>query len=234
MKSTFLKVLLGSVLAMALGLILSWFLADTTKAAPDLPWKIENTPDGSIKVFHIQPGVTRLGEFEHRNRAEAELILFVPRNPESPDSGSISDASVIEAYFDSITIGGIKAKIILSLNVDKQTMDAMYNRGARIRTLDGGARKVNLSSDDASALKNFPISSITYIPSINLDAELILKRFGTPAQKITDSNTGAVHWLYPDKGLDIALSDTNSEVFQYVHPEEFNKIIVPLTQSKTM
>ena len=234
MKSTFLKVVLGSMLAMALGLILSWFLADTSTPATDFPWQIENTPDGSIKVFHIQPGVTRLGEFEHRYRAESELTLFVPRNFESPDSGSISDASVIEAYFDSITIGGIKAKIVLSLSVDKQTMDAMYNRGTRIRTLDGGARKINLSSDDASALKNFPVSSITYIPSINLDAELIQKRFGTPAQKIADSNTGAIHWLYPEKGLDIALSDNTNEVLQYVHPRNFDRITAPLTQQNTM
>ncbi|MDQ1363953.1 MAG: hypothetical protein QG652_1815 [Pseudomonadota bacterium] len=218
MKNSFLNVLTVSIALLALGFFLSWYLSDSSRMEADLPWQIETLPDGSIRVFRIQPGATRLGEFEHHSRAQGELTLFVP----------VSGEPVIEAYFDSVTMAGIKAKMVLLLNVDRQTIDAMYNRGARISTLGSGARKVTLHSDDTAALRNFIISGITYIPAIDLDAELLQKRFGTPVQKIKDSNNNAVHWLYPDKGLDIALNENDREVLQYVHPKDFNRITAPL------
>jgi hypothetical protein len=219
MKNTFIQVLLASILALAFGLVLSWLLADKSAVVEtDFPWKIESTTDGSIKVFQVHIGVTTLGEFIQRYKEQPELTLFVPRD----------SASVVEAYFDSVLMGGLKAKVVLSLNIDKATLDAMYERGIRISTLGSGTRKVNLSSDDIASLDSKTISGITYIPSTNVDSALVKKRFGEPAQIITDSGNGAVHWLYPDKGLDIALSDKDKEVFQYVHPGNFDKIITPL------
>jgi hypothetical protein len=222
MQSTFVKVLLASFLMLVLGLLLSWFTAGKAPAETEFPWKIESTIDGSIKIFQVHIGVSTLGEFIQRYRVLPELTLFV---------APAGDA-VIEAYFDSLTLGGIKAKVILSLNVNKTTLDEMYNRGIRISTLGSGTRKVDLSSDDVNRLNVVAISGITYIPSINLDDALVQKRFGEPKQKITDSSSGAVHWLYPELGLDIALSEKDKEIFQYVHPQDFDKIMSPLTQAK--
>jgi hypothetical protein len=224
MQSTFLKVLLASFLMLALGLLLSWFTTDKAPAVTDFPWQIEPTTDGSIKVFQVHIGVSTLGEFIQRYKVLPELTLFVP---------PAGDA-VIEAYFDSLMLGGLKAKVILSLNVDKATLDEMYNRGIRISTLGSGTRKVDLSSDDVNQLNVVSISGITYIPTINVEDALVQKRFGEPKQKITDSNSGAVHWLYPEQGLDIALSEKDKEVFQYVRPQDFDKIMTPLTQHKPM
>ena len=73
---------------------------------------------------------------------------------------------------------------------------------------------------------------MTYLPSINLQADLIEKRFGQPANKITDAVGGAEHWLYPDTGVDIALHAEQKEVIQYVMPADFNKLQQPLIDNQ--
>jgi len=40
--------------------------------------------------------------------------------------------------------------------------------------------------------------------------------------------TGITHWLYPDRGLDIAVNPDGREVFQYVMPARFNELLEPL------
>ena len=220
--NTFLKVLLFSVLALVLGLILSWLTVEKTPPPADLPWQIDKTADGSIRVFQTQLGVTTLGEFIHHYKQLPEVTLFVPRTGDS----------VIEAYFNSLMLAGLKAKVVLLLNVDKPTLEAMYDRGIRISTMGSGTRKVELSSEDIQTLRTMTISAITYIPSINITDALLQKRFGEPAYKLDDVNTHAVHWIYPEKGLDVALSDNDKDVFQYVHPGEINKVIDPLMQQQ--
>ena len=222
--NTFSKVLLASVTAIALGLWLSWLTADKTPPPSDLPWQIEATAKGSIKVFQTQIGTTTLGEFIQRYREHPEITLFVP-----PQGNS-----VIEAYFDSLILAGLKAKVVLLLDVDKATRDAMYERGIRISTMGSGTRKVELSSDDIQQLNAVVISGITYIPATNVTTELLLKRFGEPTHKLKDDNTGAVHWVYTEKGLDVALNDNDKEVFQYVHPKDMARLLEPLMQQKQL
>lgn len=217
----FSKVLLASILAMALGLWLSWATVDRTPPPTDLPWQIEATADGSIKVFQTHLGTTTLGEFILHYRVHPEITLFVSPQGER----------VIEAYFDSLILAGLKAKVVLLLNVDSSQLDAMYDRGLRISTMGSGTRKVELSSEDVQTLNNAVIAGITYIPTINVSTEWLQKRFGEPTHKIKDNNTGAVHWVYADKGLDIALNDNDKEVFQYVHPKDIARLVEPLMPS---
>jgi hypothetical protein len=221
MKSTLPLVIIGAIVLILLGLGVSWLTVDNNAPRTDVPWNIESTADGSVRVFHTHLGVTTLGEFVQRYHEAPEVSLFV----------QAGDKRVIEAYFDQIVMGDLKSKMVLALDVDVQTLNDMYSHGARISTLPGGVRKVELGSEDLARLPSFSIVSMTYIPSINVDAGLVEKRFGQPAQKIPDPNSGAVHWLYPDKGLDIALNDAGKEVFQYVQPKDFNRIVEPLQQA---
>lgn len=220
MKSTLPWVVLGAAVLILLGLMASWLTTDEPPQVADMPWQIEATADGSIRVFQTHLGVTTLGEFVQRYKEAPEVSLFVQPGGKR----------VVEAYFDQIVMGGLKAKVVAALSMDEQALNDMYARGARISTLPGGTRKVELSSDDLARINSIAISSMTYIPSINVNAGLILKRFGEPAQKVKDINTGAEHWLYPDKGLDIALSEDSKEVFQYVQPKNFNSLVEPLNQ----
>lgn len=228
-NSVFLKVLAGSLLAIVLGVYLSTLKvpeSSTGKGSTSVfPWQIEVLPSGSTRVFGITLGETSLGEAEQSFKEAAEITLFVAKEVDP----------VIEAYFSQVKIAGLKSKMVMSLNVPLSQVEAMLGRGARISTLESGVRQVTLSSDDAQQVRLLPISSITYLPSIHLDADLVEKRFGLPSEKIADPESDAIHWLYPDKGLDIAISPENKEVIQYIVPAKFDTLTRPLktAQSKT-
>ncbi|MDH5473645.1 MAG: hypothetical protein OEY61_12385 [Gammaproteobacteria bacterium] len=216
---TFLKVLAFSVVAVLVGIFLSSTMEPETSLG--YPWQIEKRSDDTTKVFNINLGHTTLGEAETLLKEGATLTLFVPSEGNA----------VIEAYFNELFIGGLKAKMVLTFEVDPIDVNAMFERGIRISTLGSGTRKVTLDSNDETRMRSKVITSMTYLPSINLQAELIEKRFGQPENKITDTISGAEHWLYPDMGVDIVLHETEKEVIQYILPINFNRILTPLLES---
>jgi len=216
-KHVFLSVLGASILALLLGVYLSSLKAPQTDHA-GFPWQLEILPSGQSRVFSLTIGESTLGEAEQVFQEYAELTLF-----SAPQS-----EPVIEAFFSEVKIGGLKSKMVMSIQLPTNEIQAMFDRGTRIATLGSGTRKVTLAVEDAAKVRQTAISSITYLPSVHLDAELIANRFGEPAEKITDSESDAVHWLYPQKGIDIALSENDKEVILYVSPTAFDKVLQPL------
>ena len=103
----------------------------------------------------------------------------------------------------------------------------MYGRGLRISGVEN-SKKITPAPDDAARLRELPISSLTYMPSIRLEEEIFVKRFGQPGQRIREKESGAVHWLYPQNGLDITLGGKEKPVLQYVPPRDFDRLLQPL------
>ncbi|MDD3448582.1 MAG: hypothetical protein PHF72_06085 [Gammaproteobacteria bacterium] len=68
---------------------------------------------------------------------------------------------------------------------------------------------------------------ITYLPSARLDEEIIGKRFGVAAEKRVDDG-GVTHWLYPARGIDVAVAGDGKTVIQYALPEDFTQLTEPL------
>jgi len=214
---TFLKVLGLTVLTLLAGVYLT-SLKNPNEVHAGFPWQVKVLESGHTQVFSLVIGQTSLGEVEQTFKETAELTLF-----------SADDTQpVIEAFFGEVKIGGLKSKMVMAIDLPQSELETMFSRGARIATLGSGTRKVTLSSEDAKRVREAAIASITYLPSINLNAELIEKRFGEPAEKIADSSSDAMHWLYPDKGIDVALSEENKEVIQYVMPKNFDALVKPL------
>jgi len=60
---------------------------------------------------------------------------------------------------------------------------------------------------------------------------MFLKRFGQPSQRIREKKSGAVHWLYPQNGLDITLGGGEKPLLQYVPPRDFDRLLNPLKAS---
>ena len=212
----FLSVLGFSALALIVGMLLSVPFGNDSNLG--YPWQVEVLPDGTTRVFQLQLGNTTLAEAEQLFQDEAEMTLFDPRDQKP----------VIEAYFNDLFIGGLKAKMVVSFDLHDEDIEAIYNRGVRISTLGSGTRKVTLDADDIARIRNEKIIALTYLPSINLEAALIQKRFGKADEKITDPVSGAVHWLYADRGVDVVLSEEQKEVVQYVLPANFAKLVAPL------
>ena len=186
---------------------------------PKLPWKIQLDPQGNSEVLGVTLGRTTLEEAQEAFGAEAKINLFA-----SPDQHY-----AVEAYFERLFLSGIKADMILALDLPQQQADGIYRRGLRVSKLGSGSRKVDLAPEDERALLQQPISHITYLPAADLEPELLGSLFGEPARRIP-GKAGVTHWLYPEKGLDIAVNPDGKEVFQYVPPARFAQLIEPLEQ----
>ena len=221
-RKIFLNILLFSLLAVAIAV---FFPADRDEIAnhqQSLPWQIEPTADGSITVFSLTLEKSPLIKAIQRWDEEAhEIRMFV-----SPEG-----KQVVELYFNQTRLAGLRAKIVLTVLLSEEDMQAMFNRGTRISTLGDGSRKVTLHPDDLLTVQQSPIKLITYLPKAKLDAALINSRFGEPAEKIAEKKGSTTHWLYPNKGLDIALdTETGKTVFQYIAPRNFEQVMTPLKQ----
>lgn len=215
-KYTFLNVLAFTIIALAVAMFL--LPGKPPEQAHQLPWQIETTAEGSIRVFGLTLGHSRLMDAEHVASELAEVSLF-----SSDDQGH-----VIEAYINTLILNGLKAKMVFNLDLSDEMLQGMYERGSRIATMGSGTRKVTLSSGDQQLIRQAVINGITYIPQINLDEALITKRFGQPQQRIREAESGTVHWLYPDKGLDLAYHAEAKEVLQYLPPKDFDRLMQPL------
>jgi hypothetical protein len=185
--------------------------------AETLPWSVTVNPDGSTTAFGFTLGRTTLAEVRARLQDQGKLSLF------STDAGRLD----LEAFFQEVSLHGLKAKMVVVLTAPREQLEGMYGRGTRISTLAEGQRRVTLHPDDIAAAAALPVSHITYLPSARLDEEIIDKRFGAAAEKRLDSS-GVTHWLYPSRGIDVAVAGDGKTVIQYTLPEDFTQLTAPL------
>lgn len=183
----------------------------------DLPWNIEHPAPGVTRVFGLTLGVSTTNDAEQHFREEAKTSLF-----KSPQG-----VLAVEAFFEQVNLAELKARIVIGIAVPEAELHDMYERGVRMSGIQSG-KKITLAPEDAARVRTLPIGSLTYMPSVRLDEEMIAKRFGQPAQRIREKESGAVHWLYPQNGLDITLAVEEKPVLQYVPPAEFDKLLQPL------
>ncbi|HEY0635276.1 MAG TPA: hypothetical protein VGE00_07840 [Gammaproteobacteria bacterium] len=218
-RHTFLTVLLFTALILAVAI----FLPSGREPAAgrgDYPWNVTVDSEGFSTVFGISVGRSTVRQAAELIRDPAELSMFVASDGKQ----------AVEVYFDRVAIGEIYAKVVLGVALDAATLQGMYERGVRISNLGGGVRKVELHPDDRARVSDAMIASLTYIPSVNLNAEVIRKRFGEPARLLKERDSGLVHWLYPAIGLDLAVNDEGKEVLLYVKPTEFGRVTAPLQE----
>ena len=183
-----------------------------------LPWQITVLPDGSTKVFGLVPGETTLGQAFARLGDDMELAVMAAAGEE----GSL------EMYYSQYRSGVLSAKLVLGAIIDADSLRALRENAASTEVLQSGARKYILSAEDHENAFDAVIQTIAYIPATDLDHDTIISRFGEPAEIIRDHQ--AVHYLYPQKGLDVALSEHGKEVLQYVAPSDYNRLREPLNQ----
>jgi hypothetical protein len=216
-KKFIIAILAFAVLALGVGLLIP---GGNTQQTQTLPWQIEHTQDGATSVFGLTLGQTTLQQAEQHLRSAAKIHVI----------DAADKSPVIEAYFDNITSAGLSAQMVMEIDVPGKQIQTMLERGERISTLASGARKVSLSDDDLALVRRSPIASITYLPRIRLQPDLIQKRFGEPVERIVEFGSNTEHWLYPDLGLDVALDDQGHAVLQYVVPARFSRLRQPLAQ----
>lgn len=195
----------------------SFFMPGKPGDKSELPWHIEHPTPDKTRVFGLTLGSSTTNEAEQSFREEAKPSLF------KSSSGKL----VAEMFFEQVTLAGLKSKIVATVAVPDAELLAMYERGLRISGTSSG-KKITLAPEDAARVRALPIVSLTYMPSVRLDEGIISKRFGQPAQRIKEKESGAIHWLYPQNGLDITLGGDEKPVLQYVPPKDFDKLVTPL------
>lgn len=189
----------------------------------DLPWHIEHPTAESVRIFGLTLGEASANEAEQRFKEEAKLSLF-----KAPDGKMI-----VEAFFEQVNLAGLRSKVVLIIDAPEDELKGIYDRGLRMNST-GTGKKITLTPDDVTKLRMFPISSLTYMPGVRIEESLFLKRFGKPARIIKETKSGAIHWLYPQDGLDITLGGDEKPLLQYVLPREFDKLMKPLLTNGTV
>lgn len=184
--------------------------ARSTAPGEDLPWRIARGQDGAtITVFGLTLGESTVRDAADKWGRRYELGLF--QNP----AGRLS----LEAYFRDAVVGGLNARLVASARLPEDTLQAI-RAGAGAPTAEGGRRYAVLEPDQDLGL-GATITAITYMPVVKFDAGLVRKRFGEPAEQLKVKD--GVHWLYPDRGLDLLLGDGGEALLQYVPPPEFER-----------
>ncbi len=184
-----------------------------------LPWNVKADGQGGSHVFGLSlPGST-LADAVRLHGPEREIGLIMDRD----------EALALEAYLERVQLGFVTGRLILTVQIPPGALEGLVARAPDSSALQSGARRLALAGEDQHAAMAWPISAITFIPSVNLDASAVLARFGEPLSRVAVGESE--HLLYPDRGLDILLDPGGRELLQYVAPSEFARLSGPLEAS---
>lgn len=199
------RILIGLVLTIA-GITALMLIPSKQPPAP-MPWEVKIMEDGNSEVFGIHLGSTTYRQAEEQLREYGKTAIFTEEG-KSPS---------IEAFFESINLGGLSAKLILNLDFDDAAIDDMLSHAMEARIQPSGARRYQLSNEDNAKLIDAVITAVTYIPSIKLKPEMLRYRFGDPIEITQDpDNPETAIWHYPVLGLTIRINEHEKTILEYV------------------
>ena len=217
-----MKFALSLIALVLLALIVPFFIPGAGQQAgvdPDsnLPWQITADGPGGSHIFGLRPGVSTLGDVRRRLGDEIEVAIIAEPN----EIGSL------EGYYGQIALGFVLAKMIVTVDVPEEVISAMRERALKAKHMESTTRRITLHPDDLAAVDRAPISAISVIPTVNLEAATVIQRFGEPGERIAVSDK-RTHLLYPKHGLDVVLDKDGKELLQYVAPRDFASLREPL------
>ncbi len=205
--------------------LLAISLAGCDSAPPShafLPWDMEINQRGHVEVFGITLGESSLLDFSRRYGQKADLAMFA--KPGAP--------LTMEAYFGRMNVGPLTARVVLVADVSPETLERWAAESTIADPTPSGARKLSLSDEALQEAQHKPIRSISYAPSADYSEALITRRFGEPSDKRPiprgereADEPPATLWLYPEKGLAITVESDDTELFQYINPEHFDRLV---------
>ncbi|MDH5711882.1 MAG: hypothetical protein OEZ15_09495 [Gammaproteobacteria bacterium] len=191
------------------------YLDDSDTHAPltGLPWQIELLPDGATRVFGLTLSRSSL----------ANALAVLGQDMELALVAAADEVGNLEMYYGNYRAGLLSGKLVLQTSSSEDNLRRWRDNAVRFEHMASGqAKKYLLAEDDLPQVLQEVITGITFIPAVNLNDEIIVARFGEPVERVQIDS--AIHYLYPAKGIDIAVFDEAKEVIQYVAPSEFKFI----------
>lgn len=218
------KIIIISVLLLILFYVFNKESQQDKDIVEKYPWQVSLLPDGRTRVFGIVFNETSLKTVDEILKSSPTIALF-----ESKDSLSL------EAYYKNVTLAGLIGSFIFSLDASVMQLNEIKTESKKQnRTANNGIR-YELDKDTSEKTKELRVTNLIYIPTVQLDEETIIKRFGQPDYKIKlETKEQGWHYLYPEKGLDLIFKEEGKEVLQYVLPKNFNLLLEPLQSSQSL
>ncbi|HEX6736509.1 MAG TPA: hypothetical protein VF096_17035 [Azonexus sp.] len=186
----------------------------------NLPWQITLDGQGGSTVFGLQPGRSTLADVKAALGKEIEVAIIARPN----------EIGTVEAYYAQIGLGFVLAKMVVTLDLAPEQVNAMRERALKAEHMESTTRKITLHPDDLAQLERVPVRALAVIPTVNLDEPTVVQRFGQPEERLPVSEK-RVHLLYPRQGLDVVVDGDGKELLQYVAPRDFGLLREPLRSS---
>ena len=187
------------------------------------PWQIETPNPGQTRVMGLAlPGSTLA---QVRLRWGSDLKVALMARPEGPVT--------LEAYLERFETGGVNGRLLLSFDTTNLAALVTHWREKVFGVpQESGARQHVLAEPAVQELGSAALVGVNYIPEAQLSAEVLLARFGPPAERLAEGER-LQHWLYPSQGLAVLLDAKGREVLQYVAPADFEeRLASPLRASR--
>jgi hypothetical protein len=188
-----------------------------------LPWQTQVAPDGSLKVFGLALGRTRLADAQATLGDSLQIALV----------GKAGDLGALEGLVEPFAAGFVSGRLVLAFDVPPATLARWREHSKHSEAMEGGLRRFDMSPDDRDDARQMPLVGLSFVPSVRLSEADVRQRFGAPSE-VMDQPDGAKALLYPDRGLVATVSAGSKGVLQYVAPAQFEaRLRAPLLAAKT-
>ena len=182
------------------------------------PWQVIILPDGRSRVFGIVFGETILKEVDGILNSQPKIALF-----------EVDEKLSLEAYYKNVSLGGMIGSFIVTLDASTEQLNKIKKESVKQKRAEIKGKRYELDKLASDSTKRLAVKNLIYIPTVQLDEQIIIKRFGKPTYKIKlKTKEVGWHYLYPEKGLDLIYKEEGKEVLQYVLPKHFNELLEPL------
>ncbi len=177
-------------------------------------WNAHIDSNGQLNVLDVVLGKSSLKQAETVLRSQSERALFIKLSDEKQQT------ETLEAYFPT---SPDRSKLIIELDAPADLLERINKQAYKTMVFPSGNAKVEISPADMPDIEKLLAKSITYIPPVKLEVDVIEKQFGKAEQQIRDSD-GNLHLLYPALGLDAVIPSSDKNMFQFVPPEQFDRL----------
>ncbi|MDE2432539.1 MAG: hypothetical protein KGN37_06770 [Burkholderiales bacterium] len=184
-----------------------------------LPWQITTLPAGRVGVMGLTLGAGGSTLADAQKLWGPMLELAVVAAP--------GEDGTLEAFVDPVSAGFISGKLVLTLDAPATAVVGLKARAVKSDYMESTTKKYTLAMADREGAAAYAISALTFIPQAKLDAASVLARFGAPQERLR-TGRDTEHFLYPARGLDLALNARGKDVLQYVAPADFERLSAPL------